>query len=74
MSIPDEAFEARTANWLASLGYEAAAHVLESGLRGYMSLPESMAESRDGREAAISALQEAFESDRVTVIVIERGR
>jgi hypothetical protein len=75
MSLLDkEEVEEHLAEALRKLGYSAAAAVLEAGTTGYMSLPESMAATRDGREEAISSLKEAFEDKRISVIVIERER
>jgi hypothetical protein len=64
----------KTAEMLDALGYSAAATVLRQDAEGILTLPESLASTRDGREEARYALGEAFEDRRIAVIVIERGR
>ena len=54
-------------------GCTAAAACLEQQGDGVITLPESLLDTRDGREEAISWLQEAFETERCAAIVIRRG-
>lgn len=50
-------------------GFDAAAEVLRVDGRGYMTLDPRLADTRDGREEAISCLQCAFQ-DGIPVIII----
>lgn len=54
-------------------GFTAAAACLEQDGDGVIILPESLMDTRDGREEAIAALQEAFETKHCAAIVIRRG-
>lgn len=71
MSLNDDQRHALAA-FLASVGEDAAAEVLRQGVRETITLPVDLADTRDGREEAIAALQEAFETPPVACFVIER--
>lgn len=58
---------------LEQAGETAAAACLEQPGTGVITLPESMVNTRDGREEAIATLQEAFEMPQCSAIVIRRG-
>jgi hypothetical protein len=57
---------------LDQAGESAAAECLRQPGTGVISLPQSMANTRDGREEAIAMLQEAFEDERIGAVVIRR--
>lgn len=68
---PHEAQRKALVTLLDTLGYGAAAAVIRAGVKGgYFEAARSLAETRDGREDAISMLQEAFEYGHPTVILI----
>lgn len=55
-------------------GFVEAAEVLKAACDGgVMTLSPCLSETRDGREEAISALQEAYEEERKPVIVIAKS-